>query len=96
MELLTHKQLEMHGCILSTVTTDALALKLQAISIHSADNIFIELDQFHAEILVIVNNIRKHNYISENKANLRDLKAATGLLSGNAQFGSKAVMFCPV
>ena len=31
-----------------------------------------------------------------NKANLRDLKAATGLLSGNAQFGSKSVMFCPV
>ena len=29
-----------------------------------------------------------------NKANLRDLKAATGLQSGNAQFGSKSVMFC--
>ena len=31
-----------------------------------------------------------------NKANLRDLKAATGLQSGNAQFGSKSVMFCTV
>ena len=31
-----------------------------------------------------------------NKANLRDLKAATSLESGNAQFESKSVMFCPV
>ena len=31
-----------------------------------------------------------------NKANLRDLKAATSLYSGSAQFGSKSVMFCPV
>ena len=31
-----------------------------------------------------------------NKANLRDLKAATGLWSGNAPFGSKSVMFCTV
>ena len=31
-----------------------------------------------------------------NKANLRDLIAATGLWSGNAQSGSKSVMFCPV
>ena len=36
------------------------------------------------------------NQIIINKANLRDLKAATGLQSGNAQFGSKSVMFCPV
>ena len=34
---LTHKQLEMHGCMLSTVATDALVLKHQVISIHSAD-----------------------------------------------------------
>ena len=27
----------MHGCILNTVATDALVLKHQAISIHSAD-----------------------------------------------------------
>ena len=35
--LLTHKQLEMHRCTLSTVATDALVLKHQAISIYSAD-----------------------------------------------------------
>ena len=34
---LTHKQLEMHGCIFSTVATDALVLKHQAISIYIAD-----------------------------------------------------------
>ena len=34
---LTHKQLEMYGCILSTVATDALVLKHQVISSHSAD-----------------------------------------------------------
>ena len=34
---LTYQQLEMHLCVLSTVATDALVLKLQAISNHSAD-----------------------------------------------------------
>ena len=34
---LTHNQLEMHGCVLTTVATDALVLKYQVISIHSAD-----------------------------------------------------------
>ena len=34
---LTPKQLEMHGCISNTAATDALVLKHQAISIHSAD-----------------------------------------------------------
>ena len=34
---LTHKQLEMYGRILRTVATDALVLKHQGISIHSAD-----------------------------------------------------------
>ena len=36
-KLLTHKQLEMYGCVLSTIATDALVLTHQAISIHSAD-----------------------------------------------------------
>ena len=36
-QLLTHKELETHGYALSTVATDALVLKHQAISIHSAD-----------------------------------------------------------
>ena len=48
--LLTHKQLEMHRCILSTIATDALVLKHQAISIHSADKIFIVLGQFHTKM----------------------------------------------
>ena len=34
---LTLKHRETHGCIVSTVTTDALVLKHQAISIHNAD-----------------------------------------------------------
>ena len=34
---LTHKQLEMPGCMLSTVATDALVLKHQALSTHSSD-----------------------------------------------------------
>ena len=41
---LTPKQLETHGCILSNVATDALVLKHQAISIHSADWIVNVLD----------------------------------------------------
>ena len=39
--LLTHKQLEKHGCIINTVATDNLVLKHQAISIHSADKTFL-------------------------------------------------------
>ena len=42
---LSHKQLEMHGAILSTVATDALVLKHQAISIHTVDQISSALDQ---------------------------------------------------
>ena len=33
----THKQVETHGYVLSTVATDALVLKHQAISSQSAD-----------------------------------------------------------
>ena len=46
---LTHKQLEMHACIFSTVVTDALVLKNQAINIQSAEQIFIALEQFHSK-----------------------------------------------
>ena len=35
--VLTHRQQEMHRCILSTVATDALVSKHQGISTHSAD-----------------------------------------------------------
>ena len=38
---LTHKQLEMPGCVFSNVATDA----------HSADEIFVVSDQFQTEIL---------------------------------------------
>ena len=34
---LTHKHLEMHDCILTTMATYTLLLKQQAISIHSTD-----------------------------------------------------------
>ena len=34
---LTLKQRETHGCVVSTVASDALVLKHQAISIHNAD-----------------------------------------------------------
>ena len=34
---LIHKQLETHGCVVSTVATDVLVLKHQAISSYSAD-----------------------------------------------------------
>ena len=37
LNLLTHKHLETHGWILSTAASDALVLKQQVISIHSAD-----------------------------------------------------------
>ena len=35
--MLTPKHRETHGCVVSTVATDALVLKHQAISIHNAD-----------------------------------------------------------
>ena len=41
--VLTIKQLEMHGCVFSTVATDALFLKHHALSIPSADQISIAL-----------------------------------------------------
>ena len=37
LSLLTLKHRETHGCVVSTVATDALVLKHQAISIHNAD-----------------------------------------------------------
>ena len=50
-QVLTHKQLETHGCILSTVATDTLALKHQDISIHSTCKIPTALDQFETKTL---------------------------------------------
>ena len=52
--VLTHKQLEMHGCMLRTVATDTLVLKHHAIGAHNADLIFTLLDQFHTGMLHIL------------------------------------------
>ena len=41
---LTHKQLETHGCMISTVATDALVPKHHATIIHSGHYIFIVFD----------------------------------------------------
>ena len=46
MEDINHPGLEMHERIVSTVATDALVLRYQAISIHSADQMTFALDQF--------------------------------------------------
>ena len=43
---LTHNHLEKHRCIISTVTTDVLVLKHQAISIHSA-NLVIDVSELY-------------------------------------------------
>ena len=51
LNVFTHKQLETHGCVLSTLAIEALVLIHQAIGIHSAEEILIVLDQFHTEIL---------------------------------------------
>ena len=58
----------MHGCVLSSVTNEALVLKLLAISIHIAEKIFIVLDQFHAEILQLKGTLldKKITFIKEN------------------------------
>ena len=47
---LSLKELEMCGCVPSAVATDDLVLKHQAISIHSADQISIVLDQFQMKV----------------------------------------------
>ena len=49
--VLTLKHCETHRCVVSTVATDALVLKHQAISILSTDSTFNLLDQFQMKIL---------------------------------------------
>ena len=63
---LTHKQTEMHGCILSNVATDGLVLKHQANSIHSADKVFIVLDQFCTNILHLKSTILENKLFQNN------------------------------
>ena len=55
MTSLTHKHMETHGCILSTV------LKHQAISILSADKAFTALDQFHTRISYLLGTMIEDN-----------------------------------
>ena len=64
---LTHKQLEVHRCVLSRVSTDALALKRQAISIHSADQLCNAFDQFHWKIITFIMTILKSKINFEKK-----------------------------
>ena len=49
--ILSHKQLETHGCGISSVSTNALVLKHQGISIHSAEQI-ISVFQFHTKTFI--------------------------------------------
>ena len=50
----------MYRCVLSIVATDALVLKHQAISSHSANEISITYGQFQAKILhFMMNSIEK-------------------------------------
>ena len=43
----------MNGRMFSTMATDALVLKLQATSIHSAKQLYIALDQFDTKLLLV-------------------------------------------
>ena len=49
-------QLDKHGCVLKTVHTDALVLKHQGISTHSAVLIFVYCSVVFRDIAVIGNN----------------------------------------
>ena len=58
--LLTHTQLEIHGCVISSVATAALVLKHQATSSYTIDEIVIVLDLFQTKnITFVVENARK-------------------------------------
>ena len=48
-------------CVLTTVATDALVLKHQAISICSAGQILFVLDQFHTETLQLYETVPGNN-----------------------------------
>ena len=47
LHVFTHKQLEMHASVVNTVATDVLVLKHQAISIHSAEYIYLYIYSFN-------------------------------------------------
>ena len=54
----TPKKLEMHGCKLSTVATNALVLIHQAISSYRADSLLIAVNLFHKKITFTANIIQ--------------------------------------
>ena len=56
--VLTHEYLEMHGCKLSTMTTDVLVLGHQTIIIHNGDQIFFVFGS------ITVNNMRNYRQVS--------------------------------
>ena len=62
-DLLTLEHWETYGCIVSTVATNALVLKHQAISIHKADQTFFVMYYIgpvsYQNIALMVNKIRK-------------------------------------
>ena len=58
LSMLTCKLLETDGLIGTTVATDALVLEHQAISIHSAGQVIIILNQFIQNITFTVTNSR--------------------------------------
>ena len=60
MFYITHKWLEMQGCILSTGATVALVLKHQGSSSHNADKIFIVSDQSHTKISQLLGKIQEN------------------------------------
>ena len=59
----THKQLEMRECVISTVATNAMVLKHQAVRIYNTDQMSTALDQFRKTIKFVANNITKRNWI---------------------------------
>ena len=77
---LTNKQLEMHRCILSTLGTDALLLKHQAISTHSAEKYSLCWTSFIQKYRSYRENIRQQDYILKKKYFLSDTFLFTFLL----------------
>ena len=64
---LTHKRLEMQGCIISTMATAALVLKHQAISIHSAMYTMYVFTVSYKNATFTLSKIRNRDYIFEKK-----------------------------
>ena len=88
---LTPKQLETHGCLLSTVATDALVLKHQTINNHSADKICIVLDQFYTKIYCI-----HSEQVQTTLENEITLKKDTQSFKGLCKIGIWFVLHCHV